>query len=146
MTTELFPESGLTNPASRDEQAVRAVKAFRDLQPTLTSYARALTGQRNVRVDMAAQDNGSTDGTRIYYRPPMALGDFTPHSRNICGKRDETGKSLCPACVVRDRVLATIYHEIAHICYDSFARTSDDDKRRAVEFAIKETATHGEWA
>jgi hypothetical protein len=51
---------------------------------------------------------------------------------------------LCKACAIREEVLVTIYHEIAHICFDSFAQTTDEDKQRAIQFALKETK--GVWA
>lgn len=136
MTVDILRGAGT---AEQVGQAERAVKAFRKLQPTLTSYARVLTGKKNVRVDMAAMDNGSTDGTRIYFRPPIALGDPTPHDRHKCDKRDEDGRMTCPACAIREKVLVTIMHEIAHIAFDSFQKTTDRDKVRAIEFAIKES-------
>lgn len=119
-----------------DEKARRAVKAFRSLQPTLTSYARILTKRSDVRVEYAARDNGSTDGKKIYFRPPIALGDNTPHERRLCDRRDDQLQLLCTACRVREDVLVTIYHEIAHICYDSFAPPSEDDLIRTIESAL----------
>lgn len=136
MTLDILAKAGVND--EQDEQARRAVKAFRALQPTLTSYARVLTGRATVRVEMATSDNGSTDGSRIFFRPPIGLGDPTPHDRHLCDKRDESGRQRCAACAIRESILVTIYHEIAHICFDSFATTTDADKRRAVEFAIKE--------
>lgn len=145
MSTEIISRKrGLVTDEELNDQARRAVATFRKLQPTLTSYARVLSKNPRVRVDMAARDNGSTDGTRIFYRPPLALGDRTPHDRARCDKRDENGLMRCDACAIREAVLTTIYHEIAHICFDSFMRTTDDDRRRAVEFAIKEAG--GKWA
>lgn len=121
----------------RNEQAQRAVKAFRALQPTLTAYAKMLTKRNDVRVEMAARDNGSTDGTRIFYRPPMALGDKTPHVRKLCDKRDDKIQLYCDACRRREETLVVIYHEIAHICFDSFAKTTNLDKRKLIEEAVK---------
>lgn len=143
MTTDLLSRGGAISNET-DEKARRAVKAFRSLQPTLSAYARVLSGKKNVRVEMAAQDNGSTDGTRIYFRPPLALGDKTPHERRLCNKRNESGLMICPACAIREEVLVTIYHEIAHICFESFSQTTDDDKTRAIQFAIREAK--GKWA
>lgn len=142
MTTDLLPKGGVGDELN--ERANRAVKAFRSLQPTLTAYARALSGRMDVRVDIAAKDNGSTDGARIYYRPPYALGDNTPHERRLCDKRDEDQLHLCPACRIREEVLVTIYHEIAHICFDSFATTTSEDKLKAIQFAVR--GTKGPWA
>lgn len=133
--TDFFRRAGVES-AEKDEQARRAVKAFRALQPTLTAYARMLTKSRDVRVEMAAQDNGSTDGNRIFYRPPMALGSPVSHQRRVCDKRDDRMQPLCPACVIREEVLVTIYHEIAHICFDSFAVTEDRDRVELVQRAL----------
>lgn len=137
MSTDLLRTAG-ANP-QLDEKAQRAVKNFRSLQPTLSAYARAITGRGEVRVEMAAKDNGSTDGTRIFYRPPIDLGDDTVHDRSQCNKRNpDTDLMLCAACRVREQVLVTIYHEISHIAFDSFQKVSNFDKRRAIEWAIKE--------
>lgn len=123
-----------------DEQAQRAVAAFRKLQPTLSAYARALTGRKDIRVELAANDNGSTDGSRIFYRPPIALGDKTSHDRFLCNRRDEvTSELICPACAVREEVLVTIYHEIGHNAFGTFDRVNDADKQRALDWAIKES-------
>jgi hypothetical protein len=131
--------------AATAEQAQRAVKAFRALQPTLTAYARNLTGRNDVRVEMAAQDNGSTDGKRIFFRPPIALGVETKHQRSVCGRRDkETLLNLCAACDAREDVLVTIYHEIAHIAFESFADVDSDDAARVAADAAE--AAGGVWA
>src|SRR3954447_3339725 len=94
----------------RDEQARRAVKVFRTMQPSLSAFARVLTKKQNARVEMASRDNGSTDGTRIFYRPPMELGDLREHERRLCDKRDERKRLLCDACRIREDVLVVIYH------------------------------------
>ena len=62
----------------------------------------------------------------------------TEHNRRLCDKRDENNQLLCAACLIREDVLCTIYHEIAHICFDSFAPTSDDDRKQAILHAIDE--------
>ena len=95
MDAGLFSREGV-NTDDRNEQARRAVKAFRSLQPTLTAYARVLTKRDDVRVEMAARDNGSTDGKRIFYRPPIGLGNSTPHERMLCDRRvAEQGARRC---------------------------------------------------
>jgi Cobalamin biosynthesis protein CobT VWA domain len=138
-TTDVFTTGGDVTSQDTDEKARAAVKAFRHLQPTLTSYARILTGKPNVRVEMSATSNGMTDGTKIFYRPPMALGDNSPHDRRLCDKRDPaTFKQLCPACRIREMVLVTIYHEIGHIAHDSFAKTTDYDRAQMMGQALKQ--------
>lgn len=120
------------------EKANRALKVFRGLQPTLSSYARMLTGRPDVLVVAATESNGATDGKKIFYRPPIALGDVKPHEKWHCHKREESGKQKCPACADREMVLATVYHEIAHIWFESFAETTDYERKRVLDLAIKE--------
>lgn len=144
MTTDLFPRQAAGVTETLDERARKAVHAFRALQPVLTAYARAMTGRNDVRVEMSATDNGSTDGKRIFLRPPLALGDNSKHDRNICNKRGADGYQLCEACAVRESVLRSIYHEISHIAFGSFERVSDFSKQQTVEFAIKDMRS--EWA
>lgn len=121
----------------RVDRAKLALQAFRTLQPTLTAYAQMLTGRPDVKVVAAAHDNGSTDGGNIYYRPPIELGDRIPHQRWYCDKRDEDGHLLCPACEQRESVLATIYHEIAHIWFKSFDKVSDKHRRETMLESVK---------
>lgn len=126
--------------SDRDEQARQAVKVFRALQPTLTSYAKMLTKRNDVRVEMHSTINGATDGSRIFYRPPLALGDRSPHVRKLCDKRDDALQQRCDACRRREETLVVIYHEIGHLCSDSFAQTSDHDRARLIEEAVKHSA------
>lgn len=134
---DIFRRAGVDE--ARDEQARRAVLEGRKLLPTLTSYARNLTKNTSVQVVMATHDNGSTDGKKINWRPPMALGDRTPHERRFCDKRGDDSQLLCRACLVREDVLVVIYHEIAHIAFDSFAPVSDSDKVGLIQKAIEST-------
>ena len=139
---DIFRKAGIET--EKDARAQRAVKAFRALQPTLSAYARILTKNSHVIVEMAARDNGSTDGKKIFFRPPIALGDDVPHQRRLCDKRDENKQLLCLACATREGVLTTIYHEIAHICFDSFEKTSDRDRAELVGLAVREV--NGKYA
>ena len=143
MDTGLFSREGV-NTGDRNEQARRAVRAFRSLQPTLTAYARVLTKRDDVHVEMAARDNGSTDGKRIFYRPPIGLGNATPHERMLCDRRDEFLQPKCPACAIREEVLVTIYHEIDHICFDSFAMTTEEDRMELLGKALADAPSA--WA
>lgn len=139
ISTDILRKAGVTL-SDRDERARRAVQAFRAMQPGLNSYARVLTKRRDIRIEMAVNDNGSTDGNRIFFRPPMALGDKLSHDKQLCDKRDKRTKQLlCQACRVREEVLVTIYHEIAHICYNSFEQTTDKDLAESTRRAIEET-------
>ena len=135
---DIFRRAGVDE--ARDDQARRAVTEGRKLLTTLTSYARNLTKDTSVQVVMATRDNGSTDGKKIFWRPPMALGDRTPHERRYCDRRaTDTGLPLCPACATREDVLVVIYHEIAHIAFDSFAEVAESDKVELISKAIEST-------
>lgn len=127
--------------SDRDDRARRAVTAFRAMQPTLSAYARILTKNPAVRVEMASHDNGSTDGKRIFFRPPIELGDRTEHRRSDCNRRDEQLQVICPACRIREEVLIVIYHEIAHIWFETFAPISNQAKNETIQAAIKEHGT-----
>lgn len=144
MTTEadIFRRAGAV--PERDEQARQAVLEGRKLLPTLNAYVRAMTGRTDLIVEMATRDNGSTSGSRIYWRPPMALGDKTPHARLSCNKRDNKGQLICAACAKREDVLVIIYHEIAHNVFGSFQEVSDKDKLELMKKAIESTG--GAWA
>lgn len=139
MTTVDYRSAAPADPAAeRTERARRAVAAFRRMQPMLNNYARTFTGNPRVSVEVHASSNGATDGRKIYFRPPISLGDDHKHTRKLCDKRDpETLAQLCRACELREQVLVVIYHEIAHICYGTFAQPSEvaqaDLLRRAVE-------------
>jgi len=117
-------------------RAQKALAAFRTMQPGLTSYARAVTGEPAVRIQVTA-GFPHTDGTTIFYRPPLSLADDTKHDRSVCDKRDDvTLQQLCPACRVREDILSGIYHEIAHIAYHSFAPFTDKDRAKALSAAV----------
>lgn len=125
--------------AARSERAKRAVENFRRMQPMLNNYARVFTGNKRISIEVSATSNGATDGKKIFFRPPIALGDNIKHIKKMCDKRDpETLLQACPACELREQVLVTIYHEIAHICYDTFAQPSDTDKAALVAQAVEE--------
>lgn len=128
----------------RNERARQAVKAFRAMQPGLSGYARAITGRKSVSVELA-EGIPRTDGTKIFFKPPIALGDNTPHERAKCDRRDPSSlMQLCPACRVREEVLITIYHEIAHIVFGTFAEVSATTQAEALERAVEEVGP--KWA
>lgn len=136
MTHDIF--NAPTSPEARTERAARAVKAFRGMQAGLTGYAQAITGRRDVTVELA-QGTPRTDGKKIYFKPPIALGDLTSHERGLCDRRDRvTKQQMCTACRIREEVLITIYHEIAHIVFGTFETVSEEAKIEALERAIEE--------
>lgn len=137
-TTQDIFSSGAAPIDERSERAQRAVRAFRAMQPGLSGYARAITGRKEVQVELA-QGVPRTDGKKIFFKPPIALGDLTPHDRSKCERRDRKTKLLlCPACRIREEVLITIYHEIAHIVFGTFEPVTEAAKVHAVERAVAE--------
>src|SRR4051812_16578401 len=105
MSTEAINRSRKTSSADDlNERAQRAVTAFRSMQFSLTGYARAITGKKDVRIEITG-GAPRTNGSVIFYCPPIALGDKTPHDRYNCDKRGDNGLHICPACRVREEVL-----------------------------------------
>ena len=133
MTTDMFSRTGSMDTSTK---ARAAVAEFRRMLPTLSSYARALTGKDSVQVVMSGSDNGSTDGHKIYFRPPIELGEQHEHDRLLCDKRGENLQQLCNACRVREDILVVIYHEMAHIAFGSFRQPTAAEIERAVEIGF----------
>src|SRR5699024_9655460 len=92
------------------DRAERAVKVFHSMRPGLTGYARALTGNPKVTVELSTSGGGYTNGTTIFFRPPITLGDPVEHRRDVCDKRGDDRQLLCRACRARPEVMAVIYH------------------------------------
>jgi cobalamin biosynthesis protein CobT len=122
--------------AERSETAVRALAEMRRSLRNLTYFARAITGDDEVRVEVGKAT--CTDGKTILVRPPMELGRVHHHDRLVCGQRDEYLKQKCPACASIDSVYSSIFHEIAHIVFDSFQSVSDTDRAELVARAVNE--------
>ena len=140
MSENIFA-SGVTSTDERNERARRAVKNFRAMQFTLTGYARAITGRKDISVELAT-GTPRTDGKKIYIKPPMALGDNVPHQRMYCDKRDpETLEQLCPSCAAREDVLIKVIHEIAHNAFGTFEKTNPKAVADAMDRAIREVGT-----
>lgn len=110
----------------RVETARKAVEVFttmiRDLWEPL---AQVMTKNRRLTVH-PHPSMSFTDGRQIMLRVPLELGGDTEHNKALCGERDEDGAMLCPACYVKDDVVATVAHEVAHVVEGSF--TSIDAK------------------
>lgn len=102
----------------RNDRAWRAVKVFRSMVPSFTSFARALTGNNSVMVVPSRET--ATDGKKIYIMPPIELGDNLKHDTYKCGKRDpETLMMTCKACGMREMIMRRVFHEMGHIILDS---------------------------
>lgn len=126
-----------------DERARRAVKLFRSMLPGLSAYARAITGDKKLSVKMVMNGTSSayTDGKSVYIIPPIQLGDNVEHVRSLCDKRSDTGRQKCAACANNEYVMTLIYHELAHICFDSFQPVTDRDKVDMTRRAVEEVGT-----
>lgn len=127
-----------TDPAfdRRVERARLAVTRFRKMTPQLTGFARMITRRSNVRV-MITGEGPHTDGTNIFLKPPISLGDRIEHDRHLCGDRDLYGP-VCPACRRQESIMMGLYHEIAHIAFESFSPVTDTDKRELLMKALTE--------
>lgn len=113
--------SGMPEVDDADRQkAWLAVQAFNKIRPQLQAFARRATNNPKVIVE-ATSEVTSTNGSRIKIRPPLGLGDNAPHSRSECGKRNADGHQRCKACRVREVVDYYIFHEIAHIAFETHA-------------------------
>ncbi len=119
------------------EQGKRAIKAFQKMIPQLNAYARAVSGNNKLAIKVGNPGTPPrTSGDSIYYFPPARLGLDIRHVRSLCDRRDVDLLQLCPACNVREEVICSIYHEIAHVCYGSFDQPSVEDVRSVMHSAL----------
>lgn len=105
---------------SLHEQVAASMRALEPMLPTLTGYARAMTG--NPEIVAVVGPKTQTDGKRIMVRPPLALAALPEHERRECGSRRSTGELSCPACATREDILVKMRHEIGHVIHGSLAR------------------------
>lgn len=118
------------------ERARRATDRFRRDLLRYQNFARVITRNPKMKVAITA-GTPCTDGSTIWLRPPIQLGDDVKHDRQHCGQRDERKQLRCAACLHAEDVLVTLYHEIAHITQDSFERVPEHEKRRIIEEAVR---------
>ncbi len=123
--------------APLSDRARAATAQARRLMPQWAAFAKMLARKPGLAVKLTG-GTPCTDGSTVWLRPPIELGDEVPHDKSLCSQRDtETKKMLCPACAVLDSVNTTIFHEIAHIVHGSFEQVSDADRLRLVDDAIR---------
>ena len=96
------------------------MEALGPMLPTLTGYARAMTGDPEIVAVVGPKTQ--TDGKRIMVRPPLALAALPEHERRECGSRRSTGELSCPACATREDILVKMRHEIGHVMHGSLDR------------------------
>jgi hypothetical protein len=140
--THAISSGASVSTTDRHARARKAVSVFRSMQPVLNGYARTITGRSDVRVILSATSNGQTDGKNIMMRPPIALGDTSPHEHILCNRRDLTKKQMCDACARRERVVVTIFHEIGHIAGNSFSKPSDSDLKNVLSDAVRASGSY----
>lgn len=98
-------------------RAWRATRAFNQMVPQLTSYVRAVAGDKSLVVRATAGIT-RTDGRVVWIRPPLRLGDEIKHEKAKCSTRSKvTYRQECPACDLHEMVMACIYHELAHVLF-----------------------------
>lgn len=114
------------------------MRKAREIEPQLTDFARSLLGRNDVVVRFH-KEMTATDGTHIWLRPPIRLGDHVEHRRSLCGLRDpETLQQECEACRHLDDIFSGLYHEMAHQAFDSFSTVSDRDRAQMIGRFVKE--------
>lgn len=117
------------------ERALSAITEFRRMLPMLTGFARAYSGNPLVRV-VASISETYTDGKVIHIEVPLSLADKVKHDVDKCGKWDINNVQMCPACVIRNDIVWSLYHEISHIWAESFAKIGQRELRDVSQFAL----------
>jgi hypothetical protein len=136
------PVKAETKQQADFERARAAIEHFYRIRPNLEAFARVFTGNPKMTI-VPTHGASATDGKRIWVRVGIELGDKYPHVRDLCDKRDAREQLICQACLVRENMLVPLFHEIAHIAYDSFEKMSDVDKESAVIEALEEAERFG---
>lgn len=132
-SSDLLPLSEL----GRHEKARAAITQARKLKGNWEAIARMMTRNSNVTIELHAGYTSATDGTVIYVRVPIELGDMQEHDRSVCGQRGEDLLLLCERCAVLEDVNITIIHEVAHIAFDTFKQVDAYEQAHILQHAIK---------
>lgn len=125
-----------TSPEA-NARAFRAVRRMTEMLPMLSGVLRAMTGDPKANVQITAEVP-CTDGTRVWMRPPIELGDIIKHDRANCSKRDGKSHPVCPACAQMEMVDQTLFHELAHIVFDTFKTITDEAKAQMLQRMLDE--------
>lgn len=121
-----------------ERRASVALRNFRLMTPTLSGFARALTGREDVNVRVAT-GGPITDGDTIFVPVPIELGDDLAHAKSLCDRRDaDTHVQKCPACAMREDLIAAVCHEISHIAFGTFLEheVGSTQMRKAFESSV----------
>ena len=114
-------------------EAWKALQNFNKLKPTLTGFARSITGNDKVTVNATSESPYSV-GNKIFIRPPLGLGRDYVHNRRECGQRGEDGRQICEACRVRETVDFYLYHEVGHVWLGSQVAPNRGDIELTIDF------------
>ncbi|QDK02037.1 hypothetical protein SEA_GIBBLES_78 [Gordonia phage Gibbles] len=101
---------------TKEERAVRVVKEFNRIRPSLSSFASSLAGKR---VEVKAGPVTQTDGKTIFLTPPLTLAHKPEHVRNLCYQRGDDHRELCPGCRRIEELYTNLHHELGHIIFNS---------------------------
>ena len=126
-----------TSSGDQSQRAFRAVREMHKLLPIIQSVGRAMTGVPDLTIQVTA-GTPRTNGKIVYLQVPIELGDIFAHDRANCSRRDSKSHPVCSACRQREKVLEVLFHELAHIIYDSFQHIEESDKDRLLERMLDE--------
>lgn len=107
-----------------------AINALRGKLPAMTKFARMITGNEKLTVDITTSVP-YTKGNKVFIRPPLGLGSRKEHERSACGSRGSGGKQICPACQIREVVDFYLFHELAHVIGQTQAIVTSKEVKRA---------------
>ena len=119
------------------ERAFRAVTRMTKQIPMLTAVLRAMTGNPKAQIQLTA-GRPCTDGNIVWLRPPIELGDTIAHVRADCSKRDAKSHPICPACNQTEMIDNVLFHEMAHIVFNTFAEVTEYDKVNLLQRLLNE--------
>jgi hypothetical protein len=132
----------LTRAQADFERATRALEHFYRIRPNLEALVRVFTQNKDAVV-LPTGGASATDGKAVWVRVNIEWGDRYRHDPEKCDKRDARDQLLCSACLRDEGILVPLFHEIAHIIYDSFEKMSDADKQDAIEQTLAEAERFG---
>jgi len=109
-----------SQPIIRSEQQIqqdawRAVQRFKQMEPTLVAFARAVTGNPKVRIQATSSEGSSSTRDLIHLHLPIDFGTNRKHDTRLCYDRGPDMIQLCPACKIMENVQYDFFHECSHI-------------------------------
>src|SRR5688500_18487190 len=92
-TNPLLALLGDEDTVVRIERAQRAARRAKEKKLSWQAYLRMLTRNNKLRLEFTNK-TPCTDGSTVWLRIPIALGDDLPHDRKLCGERDADKKYM----------------------------------------------------